>query len=391
MPTDRRPRVLAIATAVTCVAILPPFMVASTGVLMRNDFPLSRAALGAVVTVFFATTASASFAGGRLADRIGAKRALGIAASLTAAALLGIAVGATSSLSLMVLIGISGLGYAIGQPAANLALAGVLHDRSGFTFGINKASVPLSSLCAGAAVPLLAVNVGWRWAFAGASVLAVLVASSVSRFPLDHATRDQRPEPRSTSFAPVVALTCGMAVAASTATAMGAFLVETAVDNGLSPGAAGLLLVVSSVAGIVTRLAVGWLIDRKPSFRLSDIALMVVIGAVGYAVLGFASTGGATVVAGLLGYAFGWGWPGLMNYALVLLRPDAPATASGILQTGVGIGSATGPLAFGIIASNASLDTAWKITAAAAVTAAAVVLVIGRAIGPARPEPAGGS
>ena len=53
----------------------------------------------------------------------------------------------------------------------------------------------------------------------------------------------------------------------------------------------------------------------------------------------------------ILGFGFGWSWPGLMNFAVVRLHPQAPAAATSITQTGVYAGGCVGPLGLGAVAA----------------------------------------
>ena len=81
---------------------------------------------------------------------------------------------------------------------------------------------------------------------------------------------------------------------------------------------------------------------------------MLVVGAVGLGLLALA--GPAPLVAGVvLGFGLGWAWPGLMNFAVVRLHPQAPAAATSITQTGVYAGGCLGPLGLGAVAAHARL------------------------------------
>ena len=61
---------------------------------------------------------------------------------------------------------------------------------------------------------------------------------------------------------------------------MGVFLTESAVAMGISPGAAGVLLAVGSVAGIVTRVGTGLTADRWGGVQFRLIAGMLAVGGV---------------------------------------------------------------------------------------------------------------
>jgi hypothetical protein len=77
----------------------------------------------------------------------------------------------------------------------------------------------------------------------------------------------------------------------------------------------------------------------------------------------------------VLGFGLGWSWPGLMNFAVVRLHPQAPAAATSITQTGVYAGGCVGPLGLGAVATVFDYPTMWIVAAVAMVSAAALMLV----------------
>lgn len=82
------------------------------------------------------------------------------------------------------------------------------------------------------------------------------------------------------------------------------------------------------------------------------------------------------MVAGIvLGFGFGWAWPGLMNFAVVRLHPQAPAAATSITQTGVYAGGCVGPLGLGAVAGYAGYPAMWTAGAVAMLSAAGLMLL----------------
>ena len=65
------------------------------------------------------------------------------------------------------------------------------------------------------------------------------------------------------------------------------------------------------------------------------------------------------MVGALVAFALGWGWPGLFNLAVVDRNREAPGSATGVSQTGIYVGAAAGPAAFGALAHTAGYGTAW--------------------------------
>ena len=163
-------------------------------------------------------------------------------------------------------------------------------------------------------------------------------------------------------------LSIGLLLAAASGNALGAFFVASTVSSDVAPGTAGLLAAMSSLGGVATRIAIGWLADRTHARWLLVVALQLATGSIGYVLL---ATGRPVLMAlgGLLGYCSGWAW--------ARMHHGRAARATGYSQAGLGLGSAIGPLAFGATVATASYQTAWLGTAGVSLLAAAVV-VLGR-------------
>jgi MFS family permease len=92
--SNRRPVLLAVAVATA--GVLPAFLTGGLAVQVRGDLGFSAAALGLAVAAFFAFSSLASALMGRIVERVGAHRGMRLAATGSAASLLGIAVFARS-------------------------------------------------------------------------------------------------------------------------------------------------------------------------------------------------------------------------------------------------------------------------------------------------------
>lgn len=367
-------RVIATAAISTVLGTLPVFLLGGLAVLVRRDLDFSEAQLGAAATLFFATSALCSYPAGRVAERAGAYRATATAAVLSAGGLLGVATLARTYPPLLGCLVVAGAGNALAQLGSNAALArGVPRERQGFAFGVKQSAIPTATLLAGLAVPTLGLTVGWRWAFAGAAVLAGVFVLVAPRTPPPPAAPPGPARQGDTATRPLVVIAFGAGLGAAANNSFGAFLVEAAVAGGLSPGPAGLLFAAGSAAGIVSRLLLGRSADRREGGHLPVIAGLMSGGALGFALL--AQGGTPTLALGtLLSFAAGWSWPGLLNFAVVRLNRNAPAAATGITQTGVFAGGAAGPLIFGLLVERRGYPLAWLVAAAGLLAAAALVL-----------------
>ena len=373
-PDTLKLRPILVAVAVVTAGVLPPFLLGGLAVQVRGELEFGAGALGLAVAAFFGFSALISAVVGRVVERIGSHRGMRLAAAGSALALLGVALFARSWSGLVVCLMFGGLAEAVAQPAANLSLAReVPARRQGLSFGIKQAAIPIAALLAGLTVPTLAVTVGWRWAFAGAAGLALLVTVLVPAERVGDVRRAEEARAGDVRMTPMVLLAIGTGLGTTAAVPLGAFTVASAVVSGLRVETAGLLLAVGSAFSIVVRIFFGILADRMSGGRLRMVAAMLGIGAVGFALL---STGMSSllVVGTLLAFGAGWGWPGIFNFAIVKTNPNAPAAATGITQTGVSGGSALGPLIFGLVVEGNSYGTAWMVCGALTLAALAAIL-----------------
>ncbi|TCB92805.1 MFS transporter [Micromonospora zingiberis] len=369
-------RASAVAVAVTISCVLPVFLVGGLAVQMREELDFSPAGLGLVVAVYFGIGALASVPSGALVERWGGAVVARIGILISAGCLLAVAVLARSYPVLLGLLAVAGTANALGQLSSNVLLARhVPVRRQGLSFGIKQAAIPISTLLAGAAVPTLALTVGWRWAFVAAAGAALATLLAV---PAQGPQPARRPTGRAGSGTlALVVVGVAATLAAGAANALGTFVVDASVDRGLAPALAGLTLTLGSAACIAARIGFGWLADRRSGGHVTVIAGMLAAGAIGLGLLAMAGSG-PLMVGVLLGFGLGWSWPGLMNFAVVQLHPQAPAAATSITQTGVYAGGCLGPLTLGPLAAAAGYPTMWLTAAAAMLAAAALMLTATR-------------
>lgn len=369
------------AISSTTVGVLPAYLVGALAVQIRDDLDISPAEIGVGAAILFGVTAILSTPMGALVQKRGTSWGIISASILAILAMLGIAWAPSLPVLYCALV-VGGVGNAMAQPAANLGVsAAVGHSRLGLAFGIKQTAVPAATLLSGLAVPGIALILGWRWVllFAAVAAAALLTWAVLTR---DNRTRrvseaDGSAPDRGTPRSGLVVITIGVGIAAAAATSLGIFLIDSAVQAGLSPTAAGLMFAVSAMLGLLIRIVLGALMDRgtgRSPYVL--VAYLLLGGAAGFVLLSVGD--GLWFVAGsLLAYGAGWTWPGLVHFAVVRDNRRAAASATGILQTGVGFGGAAGPLLFGFLVQATSYGTAW-LTAAGAAAVSAVIFRIGR-------------
>ena len=371
-PTSARAVTGALTT--TIAVSVPVFLVGGLAVQISDELGFTPAGLGLAVSAYFGASALASVPAGALVERYGAVVVSRVGIALSAASLLGVAAFAGALWSLIAILALGAAANALGQLSSNTSLSRhVPPRRQGLSFGIKQAAIPVSTLLAGLAVPTVALTLGWRWAFVIAAVLAAAALLLVPNDPTAAVPKPANGAKRATGALVVVGV--GATLAAGSANALSTFLVDASVARGIEPGPAGLALTLGGAVCVAARVLGGWLADRHPDRQITVIAGLLVTGAVGLGLVAVAGT--LPLIAGVvLGFGFGWAWPGLMNFAVVRLHPQAPAAATSITQTGVYAGGCVGPLSLGTVAAATSYPT-MLVVAAGGMLGAAVLMLFG--------------
>jgi predicted MFS family arabinose efflux permease len=300
---------------------------------------------------------------------------------MAALSLVGTALVAASWIELAACAALGGMANGLIQPATSLLLVDrVQPDRLGLAFGVKQTSPQVAILLSGVGLFAVVDALGWRWAFgigAAASItLAALVCSrrwpTISRSAADRPKVDAALVPRLA----LLGLAGGLGTIA--ANSLGAFYVASSAHAGFAGDTVGTLLILGSIAGIIARLTSGWFIDHSLKTPLATAGRMLAVSSVAYLALGFVDGLVLYAVLTVVVFTAGWGWPGLLQLAVVRRHLDAPAAASGIVQAGALTGALVGPVVFGLVADGAGFAWAWGMTAAAAVIGGAAMLYIDR-------------
>ncbi|KAA1025485.1 MFS transporter [Pseudonocardia sp. EV170527-09] len=365
-------RVATGAVIVTTASVLPVFLTGALAVQLSRDLAFDPSGLGLVVALYFGVSALCSLPVGMVVERAGSRVTSRVAVVGAAVLMAALALGARSYVALVVLLLCGAWCNVMGQLSSNLTLArSVPAHRMGLSFGVKQAAIPAATLLAGLAVPAVALTVGWRWAYGIGALLALAALFACPRADARPPARAAKGD-RATGALAVIGAASGLA--AGTATALGIFLVASAVDRGIDPGLAGLVLTLGSVVGLSARLLHGWLADRRTGGHVAVVAASLASGAAGFVLLAVPGTP-ALVVGVVLAFGLGWAWPGLLQFAVVRLNPSAPAAATSIVQVGVYAGGFAGPIVFGSLATHAGFPTAWTVNAVVMLVSAALMLV----------------
>jgi MFS family permease len=353
---------LAGATALT-TAVLPIFLVGALVPFVRRDLGLEETAVGAVVTVVFAMSSLLATPAGRIVERVGAGVALRTGVVLAGACAVATAAVARDWWTLTLPLLPVGFAVALVDTGAARAFADrVPGRRQGLAFGIKEASIPGASMLAGVSLPTLAAVLGWRASFVAAGVVAliVLLALPTPRGLRTTAAPEEPSGPVGSVATPALvrfAVAAGLGTGAATAAAT--FMVPSVVATGVSESGAGIVLSVASLASIVMRMVVGGWADRTGGSPVGLTTRMMVVGGAAAAALAIGLPTPLLVLAAMVALGAGWGWTGLAFLAGVRSNPAAPAAAAGVVLTGLGAGSALGPLAFGLLVGAGGYRLAW--------------------------------
>lgn len=355
---------------------------------LSQDTGLTPSMLGVVVAAYWASSALCSPLAGWLSARLGSRWGMTSAAILGGFSLLAIAGLTPTWLWLMVWLVVAGAANALGHPPSNALIGhGVSARNRAFAYGIKQGAVPLATLCAGLAVPAFGLTVGWKWTFviagSGAALVVAFIAwqvpgrSSPGRrprpFPERNARRTPQKLPRDLVVFLVLASTAS-GLGAAQSNVIGAFTVSAATAGGFSAATAGLLLSLGSLANIIARPLVGWIADRGVGGTMATVSLMMAGGAVG--LIGMAIALPWTFALGcVLAFGLGWGWSGLLHYVVSNAARSNAAQATGFVQSGAYIGSASGPFVMGFVFEQHGPTVGWVVSACVASVAAGVAAV----------------
>lgn len=297
--------------------------------------------------------------GGNLGRRYGACR-------VTQVALAFAATGALLCLSgSLVLIGLGsilmGLGYGTMTPAASQLLVRFTPEhRRNLVFSIKQTGVPIGGIMAAAIQPAIAVCLGWHYTLllVAISAAAIIVAMQPMRFRWDDDRQGRVPaianafdglgaiweqqSLRYLSFAGAALVVVQISLTTFT-------VVMFVEELGYSLVAAGFVLTLSQVGGVVGRVFWGWLADRVGNCLLALGLLCMLMGISSAACVLFeASTPVFWVYLTLfvLG-ATASGWNGAYLAEIARVSPAGSiAAATGASLFVVNIGKFAGPIAF---------------------------------------------
>ena len=361
--------IIASAVLIVIAYALPGLLLGSLAGQMRTDLELSKTGLGLAAAVFWFAAAVGAAPGGRLVDRFGSTRGIQVGGALATLGAAGVAMSGSSAL-LVISLAVGGAANALATPGVSaLASGAIARQRLGLAFGLQQAGPPLAALVAGLALPVLGGTVGWRPVFAAAAVLAAAAAAAAPRVSPEKRSATRSPGPPRRALLLLAGGALGANAAAGAALT---FLVTYGVEIGLSAGAAGALFAAASASTVAVRLSLGVLADHRPDAAPRWIAAQLVAAAAGHALL-TASAPALVAIGAIAALALGWGWVGLLLFAVVRRSRGEPGAAVGVVAVGFFGGAVLGPLGAGVIAERASFEVLWWLCAGVSLLAAGAI------------------
>lgn len=344
------------------MALLPSTMAAGTlfyglfavlGKVVIDDLEISRAQLGLLVTTFSLTAAFLSPIAGSVTDRFGARQAMLITFLLSGIGFLLMAV----SPNLWVLLAVSVV-LAVGQsfinPGTNKMIAAEYPPgKRGLVTGVKQSGVQMGSFIAGTTFPDIAGENGWRNVslivglfLLGLFVLSWVVLPSPTSQTLGRVGQAGWSELTATTWwTATFALFMGLG-----GSPIFAFLPLYAEEVlGVSVAEAGLILGVSSLFGVVSRI--GWSVYAERQNKFMFAMLMTSLLSIGAVILIWAA-GSVGVwllwVASIATFLSMSGWNSVAMLSVIVdVGPRLSGKATGVILSGFMLGLAVAPPIFG--------------------------------------------
>ena len=384
--------------AAHCLGAMNLLAVLASAPLIAAQMALSPVQIGLIASAYSAALGVMSIPSGRLADAIGVRVSLALAAAVMA---LGVALVATGQGFALVLGGMAlvGLGYSLVNPAAGRAvLLWYPPELRGTLMGIKQTGVPLGAVI-GTGSAILAPWLGWQGVVGALAGVTALCALLFLRLPADGSDQKLPRASLREELAAIGRLFTDPVLArnnlASGLTNGGQFILWAYLIEFLRLGLgfglplANACLSLLHAASIGGRVFWGWLSDRLlGGDSRRALLLLTALALLGFAGMALIPPGIGWLMAPLLVILLGATICSAVGVQMALTLQSAPGAQAGgaigynLLATN--IGGAIAPPAFGLVLEwSGGFTLAWAL-AGAGVVLALGLLWIDRRKGPAR-------
>jgi len=346
------------------------FVLAVLASTLIEEFALSRFEIGLIGSLNTAVGAVSAPMTGRLTDRIGARLSTMIAQLIVAAGFAVMALASSTAL-LIVSAAILGIPQGWGNPSTNALIAErVPPGRRGTVTGVKQSGVQMGIFLAGATLPFLSQQFGWRgaiWIYVGVflvlALLPLALPASVEPFDAQAAAAARSQDTKPYNMRAIWLLAAYAFLMGTVGGGVARFLALFAEEEvGLTTATAGWVVAVSGLAGMAARVMAGKLAEN----RFEPLPLLAGLAAIGAAVLillMLVLTVGAWMLWPIaVLFAIGHGaWNAVAMLAIIVGVPKADAgRASGAVMFGFLGGLAIGaPIAGLAIDATNSYQPVW--------------------------------
>lgn len=355
------------------LGILPPLLPA-----MRSDLGMSLPTAGLAVSIVTMIGAAFGYLAGNWSARLGHGRALAIGMMIMALAA-ALCATAHSTNVLLAARGAAGAGYLLVVVAAPSLMAGVaLHRHHAIVLSLWSTFVPVGLALAGWLTASLDDGVGWRSVLAADAVLlaigtVVALWAGHRKLESSHPARPMILAGLRPAVPLAIAFFCFALLFLALASLLAGYFVEV---RGMSSGAAGRIVAMTTALGIAGSATAGWAMRRGvPPSRL------VVLGLLGSAALtmialqhamplpvALAMVAGSFAIGGLVPAAV------FASVPLIAANPRSIGAVNGLLAQAGSLGSLAGPPSFALSVEWAG----WPLASMLLLTVAAVGAVSAR-------------
>ncbi len=356
---------LTVTLAVQAIASMAVLTLPVMAPVAAPALGVSAALVGVYVAIVYAGAMAASLASGAMVARYGAIRVSQGSLLLCAAglALCAVPLAAASAAGALLI----GIGYGPITPASSHLLSkSTPTHRMSLVFSVKQTGVPLGGMLAGAVVPSLMLWLGWQGALlaAAAANVACALAAQPLRTELDADRQADRPVAlgnlvlpiRMVLAHPALKMLAACSFVFSIAQLSLTTYLVTYLSEGLAYGlvAAGLVLSVAQLGGVVGRILWGWVADRGLGARrmLALLAAVMALSSTATALLSPSVPSWMVLVVLVVFGASAIGWNGVY---LAEVARQAPPGLAGVATGGTlaftFFGVVLGPPVFGALSA----------------------------------------
>lgn len=333
--------VLAAATLAQATASFAMLGVAALAGFLQQDFHLSAAETGLLITATYGAAVFSLLFVGDLLDRKSERLIIGVGGTIAFVALIAATRSGNFAVLLLCLF-VAGLGFSVTQPGGSKSVSAWFRgDRLGLAMGIRQAGLPFGGALAAAILPAVAAAVSWRAAFAAGAVATLggaLVFALVYRPPADGAAAASKRTALSVAAVAALlrqswmrnAMIAGLALVSAQYAILTWLMLYLRDHAHIALTRGAWFLALAQAAGVAGRVGLAAWSDRAPArrFRLLSLSMIAVAG--GFVVLLLVPPQtpepALALLAAWLGF-FGLGWYGPW---VAYLADTAPADKVGL-------------------------------------------------------------